>query len=187
MALKKQYQIFVDQMVKHGDERRAYKAAYPNAKNHDGIRKGCLRMSQNATIQLLIKEASDKIRNTATQEAIAELKDEIKGNILTRQQKLELLHSIATGQLEIPVKKPVWDQSQNKYVTIPLIELPDHNARMKAMEIDSKMTGDYAPDKWEVTKPIEVKNISSTPEVDYEKLPTEALKNLLLVGKKSDD
>lgn len=186
MALKKQHQIFVDEMVKHGDHVKAYMAAYPKAKK-ESARVKSYNLLQNDTIKNFIAEQSDKIKTTATEQAITELKEEIKGNILTRQKKLEILHQIATGELEIPVKKPVWDQAQKKYVLIPTMEPPDHNARIKAMEVDCKMTGDFAPAKWEVTKPIEVKNVAATPEIDYEKLPTDVLKNLLLAGKKSDD
>jgi hypothetical protein len=147
MELKREHQIFVTEMIKHGDEVRAYKAAYPKAKNAHAIRKGCLRMSQNVSVQFSIKETAERIRLQAEHQATEALKDKIVGDTLTRQKKLEIVHQIATGALEIPVKKPVWDKAQNKYVLVPMVELPDHAARLKAIEVDNKMNGDNAPDK----------------------------------------
>lgn len=175
MALKKQYQVFVDEMIKHGDEKKAYQTAYPNTKKDKAISKGCLRLSRNVSVQLAIKTESDKIKTTATEQAVAELKEEIKGNILTRNEKLILLRKIAFGELEIPVKKPVWDKGQNKYVLVPMTEVPDHVARIKAIEVDNKMNGDCAPEKWELGGkdggPIETAFVPSAKAIEYSKIP----------------
>lgn len=64
---------------------------------------------------------------------------------ITLQEKFDVLAKIIKGELEIPVKKPVWDRVQSKYVLVPMQELPDHATRMKAIEIDNKMAGDNAP------------------------------------------
>lgn len=183
MALKKEYQVFVDEMIKHGDEHRAYQKAYPKTKNKHAIRKGCLRLSQNVSVSAAIKTEVDKIKATATQQAIAELKNEIKGNILTRQQKQEILYKIAMGELAIPVKKPVWDHKQKKYVTISMMEVPDHAAMIKAIEIENKMSGDYAPEKWEHTgkdgNPIETMFVPSPAAIEYSKIPLKLRMELL--------
>lgn len=184
MALKREYQVFVDEMIQHGDQVRAYKKAYPKTKNEAAIRQGCHRLSQNVTIQSTIKAEADKIKAAATEQAITELKEELKGKILTRQQKQEILYKIATGEHLNEKKKPVFNPISKKFETIIVIEKSDDVAMMKAIEIDSKMTGDYAPEKWEVTKPIDIKIEAATPEIDYEKLPTDALEALLLTGKK---
>jgi hypothetical protein len=183
MAIKKQHQVFIDEMIKHGDQVKAYRAAYPKA-SEESARVNCYKLLQNTTIADAIKTASDQIRNQAQQEAVQELKEELKGDILTRQKKLEILNKIANGELEIPVKKPVWDKSQNKYVFVPMMEVPDHAARIKAIEVDNKMTGDNAPIKSELTgkdgKPIQttVETLPPT-EVDYSKMPLELRKQLL--------
>jgi uncharacterized ubiquitin-like protein YukD len=152
------------------------------------FRKGCLRLSKNVPVQEAIKHTADEIRKEATKQAIKELKTEIKGKILTRQQKLEILHNIATGTMVIPVKKPVWNNAKKKYITIPMHDIPDHAARIRAIEVDNKMNGDYEPDKLELTgkggQPIETTVQAKLPdEIDYSKLPTDFLKTLLSAGR----
>lgn len=182
MAISKKHAVFIDEMIKHGDPVKAYKAAYPNAKGQTP-RVESYRLLKNPTIAAAIKEASDKIRNQAQQEAVSELKEELKGNILTRQKKLEILYKIACGELEIPVKKPVWDKSQNKYVFVPMMEVPDHAAMIKAIEIENKMTGDYAPEKWELGGkdggPIEQTFVPSPTAIEYSKIPLKLRMELL--------
>jgi hypothetical protein len=190
MKLKKEYQVFIREMIKHGDERKAYKKAYPNTTKEDAIRKGCHRLSQNVTVQAAIRTEAEKIQAIATQEAITELKEEIKAEVLTAAQKREILFKIANGLLEIPTKKPVWDHMAKKYVFVPMLEIPDHAARMKAIELDNKMSGDIAPSKHELTgkdgKPIQsVATLKSN--VDVTQLPDNVLHAILKARVKTDE
>lgn len=150
-SIKRQYQVFIDEMVKHGDQVQAYKTAYPNCRNEATARVNSYRLLQNATIQKAISEEAEKLRSIATQQAITELKEEIKGNVLSALEKRLLLRQIACGEIEIPVKKPVWDKLQGKFVFVPIVEVPDYGARIRAIEVDNKMSGDNAPEKNEIT------------------------------------
>jgi hypothetical protein len=142
-SIKKQYQVFIDEMIKHGDNIRAYKTAYPKSKD-EVARVNSYRLLQNATIANAIQEKADEIRTIATQEAIKELKDEIKAEVLTAMQKREILFKIANGQVEVETKKPVWNSDAKKFQFVTVTEMPDFIARMKAIDLDNKMAGDYA-------------------------------------------
>lgn len=148
--MKKQHQIFVDEMVKHGDQIKAYMTAYPKAKE-ETARVESYRLLQIPTVSEAIKEHSEKIKAIATQKAAEELKEVIVGNTLTAHRKREILHGIAEGTLAIKVKKRFWDKVQEKYVIKEVSQFPDHTTRMKAIDLDNKMTGDYAPEKQALT------------------------------------
>lgn len=148
--LKRQYQIFIDEMVQHGDQVRAYKAAYPKVSD-ETARVQSYRLVQNSTIASAIREQVATIKGEAQKQAISELKEELKGKVLSRQQKRELLCQIALGEIEIPVKKPVWNPKEEKFVFVTVQEQPDFKERMKAAEIDNKMEGDNEPKKQDMT------------------------------------
>lgn len=147
MPLKKEHRIFVEEMVKHGDRIKAYRIAYPKAKADATAKVNATRLLTNATISTAIKEKSQKIEAIATNKAAEELKDKIVANVATAMEKREILLRIMRGELEIDVKKPVWDREQGKWVFVPMKEKPDHSTRMKAIDLDNKMAGDYAPEK----------------------------------------
>lgn len=149
-SIKRQYQVFIDEMIKHGDQVKAYKVAYPKASD-EAARVNSYKLLQNATIQSAVKKGADKIRSLAENKAVEELKDEIKANVLSALQKRELLLKIATGAIEIPTKRPAWDSEQRKYVMVPVIDVPDFGERMKAIDLDNKMAGDFAADKKDIT------------------------------------
>jgi DNA primase large subunit len=97
--------------------------------------------------------------------AIVEVEQAIearKKEILTAQERKEILTEIALGKIEIPTKEAKWDSEQKKFVMLPVINLPDHGTRIRAITELNKMGGDYASTKVEVTgedgKPIETKN-----------------------------
>lgn len=145
--MKKQHEIFAREMAKHGNAVKAYKSAYCKVKSDKTALTNASRLLKNATIKEAIAEESKKIATLATQAAAEELKEEIKASVLSAARKRAILRQIAEGELQIPAKKPVWDREQKKYVFVPILELPDHAARMKAIEIDNKMVGDNAPEK----------------------------------------
>lgn len=67
--------------------------------------------------------------------------------ILTAQERKELLTEIALGKIEIPTKEAKWDSEQKKFVMLPVLNLPDHAVRIRAITELNKMDGDYAPTK----------------------------------------
>ena len=68
-------------MIKHGDYTKAYLKAYPNASKESARSRGH-KLSQTVTIATAINHKAAEIASIATQEAVAELKTEIKANIL---------------------------------------------------------------------------------------------------------
>jgi hypothetical protein len=126
MALKKEYKIFINEMIKHGDENKAVLKAYPHLKGDvKKIRTYCGRLLKNVEVAESINKKATKIAEMATNKAVEELKEQIKVEVLTAARKRELLHSIA-------------ENTDN-----------DIMARIKAIEVDNKMTGDNAPVKQE--------------------------------------
>lgn len=75
------------------------------------------------------------------------LKTSVKLNLITRNEKRDMLSKIIRGELEIFVKKPIWNTSQKKYVMITVPSKPLHSDIMKAIEIDNRMEGHDAPTK----------------------------------------
>lgn len=134
MALKKEYQIFINEMVKHGDENKAIVKAYPHLKGDaKKIRTYCGRLMKNIEVSTAINKKASKIAEIATNKAIEVLKDEIVTEALTAAKKREILRQIVEGELKVGGKAP------------------DHIAIMKAIEIDNKMAGDNAPEKLDHT------------------------------------
>lgn len=176
MGISKKHQVFVDEMVKHGDHVKAYMMAYPKAKK-ESARVKSYNLLQNDTLKKMIAEQSDKIRSEAHKQAIVELKEEIKANILTRIQKQEILYKIATGEHLNEKKKPVFNPISKKFETIIVIEKSDDVAMMKAIEIENRMTGDNAPEKRELTGKD---GKSLIPEPNFDHLTVEEIESLLL-------
>lgn len=76
--------------------------------------------------------------------------EERKRVILTAIERKELLTQIALGEVEIPTLEAKWDPVNKIFVMIPFVELPTHQARIKAVEELNKMDGDYAATKQDI-------------------------------------
>lgn len=149
--LKRQYQIFVREMNKHGDYTKAYAKAYPKAKVTSARVKG-YQLSQNVTISGLIKANSDKIDALAAKEATQRLQKEIVYDVLTATRKKELLRLISEGKMMHKVLKPIWNDEIKKWEsTVIAISEPSLMDRLKAIELHNRMTGDNAPEKSDIT------------------------------------
>lgn len=157
--MKREYDIFVNNMIRHGDIDKATIAAYPHTADDCKTRRTYAgRLMKHPTIIEAIKRRGGVIGKVVQQEeerALAELAQEIKEELkqeyreilLTAVRKREILKQIAEGQLEILVRKPVWDKQQGKFVTVPVMEPPSHKDRLAAIELDNRMSGDDAPQK----------------------------------------
>lgn len=147
--LKRQYQIFVREMNKHGDPAKAYKKAYPSAKPTT-CRVQSYVLLQNPTIAEKIKQQSDKIEEIAIKEATKALQNEIVYDVLTATRKKELLRLISEGKMMHKILKPFFNENTNKWEsTVVAISEPSLMDRLKAIELHNKMTGDFAPEKLE--------------------------------------
>lgn len=177
MALNDKQKIFIREMVLHGDENKAVIAAYPHLQPTDRklIRTYCGRLMKNVEISTEIQQQAAKVQQMAQEKAAELLKDEIVSTFLTVKRKREILQAIAEGTLQIPTQKVVWDKDKEKYVKVPVLEIPDHSARMQAIALDNKMTGDDAAVKFDHT--TKGKAISSG--VNYEALTDSVLDALI--------
>jgi hypothetical protein len=95
---------------------------------------------QHAAEQQAIKKHLDELEVQAAIEAR-------KKDILTADERKELLTKIAKGEIEIPTKDAKWDQATKKFVMLSFIELPSHTARISAIAELNKMEGSYAAEK----------------------------------------
>lgn len=178
MELKPKYKLFADTYLSTGDPIAAYQKAYPNA-TKNSARVKSYTLLQNVTISAYIKEISYKIEAEAQNKLVNKLSDREAYNLLTYQEKREILAKISRGEILIPVKKVVWDDEQRKFVNIEMMEVADHSARMKALDLDNKMTGHEAPKKIANTD----KDGNDVRQIDLSKMTPDQL-NVLLQAKK---
>lgn len=171
MDIKKQYQIFIDQMVVHGNEKLAYATAYPKA-TAAAIRRGCHRLSKNVLVQTTLKQEANYIRSIATQTAIENLTEQIKDAALSAAIKRQILANIADGgEIATVITKDYWDEGQQRFVhkEIPIVRRATILERIKAIEVDNRMAGDEAP---------ETLHVLNKAPVDVSKIPIQILLEL---------
>lgn len=149
--LKPSWKIFCHDYILNENHRKAYAKAFPSC-SAISIPVLSLRLLKKPLIQKYINEHADtilkeEIAEKAKIKAIEDLKDKMVSTTLSRFSKLELLSKIANGSIEIPKKRIVWDKEKKKNVTITIMEAPSAIERLRAIEIDNKMSGDYGIDK----------------------------------------
>jgi hypothetical protein len=150
MALNKAQKIFVAEMSKHGDEDLATELAYPQLKGDaKKIRTYCGRLLKNVEIAQEIQQLSTKFQQLATSKAVEEIKTELVSNALTAIEKRNLLSEIARGDARIQEQFMKYNKKGEPEMETYYRE-PTPFERMKAIEIDGKMAGDFAPIKQDV-------------------------------------
>lgn len=95
-----------------------------------------------------------QLRHQAKRQVINKRKDELevaeevaalKTDIMTANERKQLLSQIARREIKIPNSKQQYDTKQQEWVTVEIEELPDHQAVIKAVSELNKMDGDYSP------------------------------------------
>lgn len=142
-------ETFVREMIKGTEQAEAYRIAYPNS-SPAAARTSSYTLLQNPTISAAIKEGAAKIHAIATQEIVQEAKEELRATLLTTVRKREILALIAEGNILIEKKIPMFNPLAGGIEVITISEAPDARERMKAIEIDNKMTGDNEPEESEL-------------------------------------
>jgi hypothetical protein len=151
MPLNKAQKIFVEEMVRHGDEDLAVEIAYPQLKgNNKQIRTYCGRLMKNEEIASVIHQRSSEIQQLATSEATESLKNEIVSNALTAIEKRNLLSEIAKGSARIQESFMKWNKKGEPEMETWYRE-PTAFEKIKAIEVDNKMAGDNAVIKQDLT------------------------------------
>lgn len=138
---KAECDVFVKEFLSHGDHIQAYRKAFPTRKNF----KDCApRVLRNPLIQKRIREISQQADEIFAQD----LANEKKLLFLTYAEKRDLLRRIALG--EEKVKKNM--QVNGKW---ELMDMPaDMDDRLRAIDIENRMTGDYSAEKIEMDQKL---------------------------------
>lgn len=142
--MNRRQKLFVEEMIRTGDKNLAYHKAYPKA-GTDSCRINSSALLRNPSIAQAVKDGSSQIESLATQEATESLKLEIMGNVLSRNMKREELYKIAKiGEVEDVIRRYEEDPQTGRmvYKEIPIKRRATVLERLKAIELDNKMTGD---------------------------------------------
>lgn len=134
--LKRQHQIFVDQMIAHGDPTKAYMVAYPKS-SENTARTNSYKLLQKTAINAAIKEHTDKITAAVTEEVTAVAKKLSVDKLLTSHEKRAILAKIAKGRLKIQ------DEIMVEGKKVKYMRRPNLYERLRAIAIDNLMTGDH--------------------------------------------
>lgn len=126
------HQTFILEMIKHGDKLRAYKTAYPRAKDHSAI-KAAERLLRRPEIAGEIEHAIAAIRHDAYKEAYQLCLDQQKTLLLSIMKKREILTQIATCQMK--VGRYVKEEDGYRMV----YEDPRPRDIIKAIEVDTQL------------------------------------------------
>lgn len=138
--MKKEWQIFINEMILHGDKVKAYKKAYPKAKSENSAAVNAIRLLKNDNILNAIKSGSDKAEKAAYQSVIKKVARKKKIKLLSQIEKREILSEIARGERKI-MENSVTKSGE----VVTYYRTPNANEIIKAIDTDNKMTGDNAP------------------------------------------
>lgn len=133
--MNRKQQAFVCEMLRHGNKAEAYKAAYkPQSDDPRSIESASGRLLKIAEIAEAIQTIQDRIYA----EVQVELKACKQHEALTRQRKREILAQMAEGQW---IMQPPPDNIKGK-PTVVLV--PTLKERLRAIDMDNRMTGAYS-------------------------------------------
>jgi hypothetical protein len=133
--------VFTREFALSNNIKEAFKIAFPGRP----FTKSAARMIHTSSyIQGKLKE----LKAEADKLVIAELKQQREFLFLTYAEKRDLLRRIALG--EETIKKRVWENDRWIMKDVPA----DMDDRLRAIDIENRMTGDYSPDKLQVEQYI---------------------------------
>lgn len=153
--------IFINEVAKHGDRILAYKTAYPHVTNSRVASTNATRLLKKADIALAVETQKKKLQDLANLATAQQLASTAVAETLTFVRKREILAQIVKGDYLlpkiIPVREVIETRTKNgvkrEFITSmkKVMAPPDHADVLKAMDIDSRLTGDYAAEKREVS------------------------------------
>jgi hypothetical protein len=100
---------------------------------------------KNDEIAAIIKQKAKRIEEIAQSKAVDELKDKIVADVMESTEKRNMLAKIARGEMIVT-------EGRKKRTA-------DFYERLKAIEIDNKMSGDNAPEKEELSGELSFLNL----------------------------
>ncbi len=129
-------QRFITEFLRYGDKIIAYKTAYDNPSSDPEV---IISAANRLLRQPEIREAIEAAQNRIRYQVEAELKEELKQELLTIQRKREILAQIATGEALIE------QHSKGKNCNMcTILQRPNFNQILKAIDLDSKLAGHYS-------------------------------------------
>jgi|GEM_PF-4269951 len=128
------HQAFVTQYLKFGDQVHAYKLAYKSKADYKSLQSSANRLLNRPEIAQAIYDAEIRIRTDVEQKIAAERAREF----FTIEEKLNLLHDIATGNIRVERNYKGKNCSQ-----CTTYDTPSINQRLAAIRDHSKLAGHY--------------------------------------------
>lgn len=168
--MKPQHEIFVREMIRHGNKTQAYLAAYPDATG-EALRTAATRLLNKPHIRQAINNILQPIREKAAAELEATATQRIKEEICTLQQRREALAKIILGKMQVKKHIRLKDTIQEVYDDV------SPYAIIRAIDLDSKLAANKYKEK---IQPVEqpahaIQPTTQKPPVDVvTTIPTQA-------------
>lgn len=147
--MKPQHEIFVREMIRHGNRILAYKTAYPHAKD-EALRTAAARLLAKPHIQQAIDAVMQPLRQQAVAELEAVAKERVKEEICSLQQRREVLAKIILGRMQVKKHIRLKDTIHEVHDDV------SPAAIIRAIDLDSKLAANKYKEKIH-TPPAEVK------------------------------
>ena len=138
--MKPQHEIFVREMIRHGNKTQAYLAAYPDATG-EALRTAATRLLNKQHIRQAINSILQPIREKAAAELEATATHRIKEEICTLQQRREALAKIILGKMQVKKHIRLKDTIQEVYDDV------SPYAIIRAIDLDSKLAANKYKEK----------------------------------------
>ena len=161
--MKPQHEIFVREMIRHGNKTQAYLAAYPDATG-EALRTAATRLLNKPHIQQTINSILQPLREKAAAELEATATQRIKEEICTLQQRREALAKIILGKMQVKKHIRLKDTIQEVYDDV------SPYAIIRAIDLDSKLAANKYKEK---IQPAE--QPAHTPQPTIQKPPADAV------------
>lgn len=136
-----QQKKWADYVISGKSHVEAYLLAYPNASKKSATNQ-LGKFRHDIGIMGYVEKGLGKIAKKVENKVIEKLSNIEVGNVLTSAKKRELLAAIALGELEYEKMVQVKDPDTGKLVWKKILVKPDLQDRMKALDLDNKMTGE---------------------------------------------
>lgn len=138
--MKPQHEIFVREMIRHGNKTQAYLAAYPDATG-EALRTAATRLLNKPHIQQAINCVLQPIREKAAAELENAASQRIKEEICSLQQRREVLAKIILGKMQVKKHIRLKDSIHEVY------DDATPAAIIRAIDLDSKLAANKYKEK----------------------------------------
>ena len=172
--MKPEHELFVKGMIQHGDKRRAYQSAYPGV-SPESARTAANRLLRDPEIFNRILDITRRARNRALEELDDEAFEMAQQQLLTIREKRAALTEMVNGNYKRKRYIKLKDKVEVVYEDISVY------AVLRAIELDSKLSGELTPGARKIDKELKKELVAGTyqifiggDELDGEKNTAEA-------------